>query len=78
MSKRRPIASSPFQKKSTAQIMTLLTYSPVPEDYKLDTYQDTCVKQLMMIVETKDFGCFKNGCRSGHFRRFLSRILAKV
>lgn len=38
--------------KNTAQIMTLLTYSPVREDYKLDTYQDTCVKQLM-IVETK-------------------------
>lgn len=50
MSKRRPIPS-PYE-KNTAQIMTLLTYSPVLEDYKLDTYQDTCVKQLM-IVETK-------------------------
>lgn len=32
--------------------MTLLTYSPGLRDYKLDTYQDTCVKQLM-ILETK-------------------------
>lgn len=51
MSKTGPIKSHTEEKYST--IMTLLTYSPGRHDYKLDTYQDTCVKQLM-AVETKE------------------------
>lgn len=33
-------------------IMTLLSYSSKYNSYKLDTYQDTCVKQLM-VPQTK-------------------------
>lgn len=62
-------------RKKYSTIMTLLTYSPVRRDYKLDTYQDTCVKQLM-VSGTKEGGLEeqggrsrKNGCRPAPLRQ---------
>lgn len=44
--------------------MTLLTYSPVPGDYKLDTYQDTCVKQLMIVKQKASGGFQRQKCKN--------------
>lgn len=62
--------------------MTALSYGPEEENYKLDTYQDTCARQLM-IVKTKDESernnerSRKNKCQR-HLQRFAHFSLIKI